>query len=70
MNVPAIRGRRARFVPHTGFASNGLSTIEQFAEHLSNGLTVPEASRAMGIYPGYGNSLLQRIRKQLGPQAR
>lgn len=47
-----------------------VTRLDQFAEHLANGLTVPEASKKMGIYSGAGNSLMQKIRKALGPQAR
>jgi hypothetical protein len=47
-----------------------MSKLDQFAEYLAEGKSVPEASRLVGIYSGYGNALLQRIRKRLGPQAR
>lgn len=43
---------------------------DEFAQHLANGLTVPEASRAIRIYAGDGNAILQRIRKSFGAQAR
>lgn len=43
---------------------------DAFAQHLADGLTVPEASKKLGIYAGDGNALLQRIRKSFGAQAR
>lgn len=44
--------------------------MDQFAEHLANGLSVADAAKAMGLDGGYAHSLLQRIRKRLGPQAK
>lgn len=43
---------------------------DAFAQHLADGLTVPEASKKLDIYAGDGNAILQRIREQFGPQAR
>lgn len=47
-----------------------VSLIDRFAEHLSEHGDVPRAARETGIKTPYGNALLQRIRKRLGPQAR
>lgn len=46
------------------------SSSHVFAEHLANGLSPREAAKAMGRGQDYGNALMQRIRKRLGPQAR
>lgn len=46
------------------------SASHVFAEHLAAGLTPVEAARAMGRGQDYGNAIMQRIRKRLGPQAR
>lgn len=40
-----------------------------FAEFLANGYSVAQAARAVGVSRAYGNAMLQRIRKRLGPQA-
>lgn len=47
-----------------------LSPSHQFAEYLSQGLTVAQAAQRMGRDYNYGNAMLQRIRKKLGEQAR
>ena len=75
----------AAFIPHSGFARGfhpgsaylkelcdkvTLSRRDQFAEHLANGLTVPQAAQRLGITNQYGNAMLQRIRHKIGPQAR
>lgn len=62
--------QRAVFIPHSGFASAGVSKLDQFAEHLADGLSVPEAAQRVGWASSQGNAMLQRIRKRLGPQAR
>jgi hypothetical protein len=62
-------GQRAMFIPHSGYARTELSKLDQFAEHLANGLSVHDAARAVGWQTSHGNSMLQRIRKRLGPQA-
>lgn len=46
-----------------------MSLLDQFAELLAEGFTVPEAARQLHIKTAYGNALLQRMRKRLGPQA-
>jgi len=46
-----------------------LSRTDRFAEHLANGLSVPEAAARVGATSAYGNAMLQRIRRRLGPQA-
>lgn len=43
--------------------------IEQFAEHLADGLSVKDAARLVGATSAYGNAMLQRIRRRLGAQA-
>jgi hypothetical protein len=58
------------FIPHSGYARSELSKLDRFAEYLANGLSVPEAARAVGWQASHGNSMLQRIRKQLGAQAK
>jgi hypothetical protein len=47
-----------------------VTRLDQLAEHLANGLTVPQAAREMNMYSGDANSLLQRIRGRLGAQAK
>jgi hypothetical protein len=46
-----------------------MNRMHQFSELLSLNWTVADASREMGVSKAYGNALLQRIRKRLGPQA-
>lgn len=43
--------------------------IDQFAEHLADGLSVKEAAKLVGATPHYGNAMLQRMRRNLGAQA-
>jgi len=43
---------------------------DQFAEHLANGLTPRQAAERMGGDTEYGNRMMQRIRKEMGWQAR
>jgi len=70
MNAVLIMiGQRAMFIPHSGYARSEISKLDQFAEHLANGLSPSNAARAVGWQPSHGNSMLQRIRKRLGPQA-
>lgn len=45
------------------------SLIDRFAEHLAECGNVAIASRRVGVSSAYGNAMLQRIRKRLGPQA-
>lgn len=60
------------------FRRRRLSTIDHFAEELSKhdlgtgdlGGNVNACARRLGLKPGQGNSLLQRIRQRLGDQAR
>ena len=47
-----------------------LSTLDRFAEHLSEHGDVARASDETGIGRLYGRVLLQRIVKRLGTQAR
>jgi transposase len=68
--VPITLGQRAIFIPHSGRAKSTLNRLDQFAEYLAEGYSVPDAARMVGVGPAYGNSLLQRIRKRLGPQAK
>jgi transposase-like protein len=68
--IPIIFGKRAMFIPHSGLARSGMKTIDQFAELLAEGYGVTAAARMLGVEPTYGNAMLQRIRKRLGPQAR
>lgn len=46
-----------------------MKTIDHFAELLAEGYGVTKAARMLGVEPTYGNAMLQRIRKRLGPQA-
>jgi DNA-binding NarL/FixJ family response regulator len=43
--------------------------LDEFAEHLANGMTPKEASAAMGLSPSSGRVYLATLRKRLGPQA-
>lgn len=49
--------------------ANG-TVLNQFAELLAEGMSPADAAERMGKRREYGNTLLQRIRQQLGPQAR
>ena len=44
-------------------------TIDRFAQFLADGYSVRQAATSLGLSFAYGNALLQRIRKRLGPQA-
>ena len=46
-----------------------VTTLDCFAEILSWGQGVTAAARQVGCSGTYGNAMLQRIRKRLGPQA-
>jgi hypothetical protein len=48
---------------------SALKTADQFAEYLSEGWTVTEASRALGLSADYGRAMLCRLRRKLGAQA-
>lgn len=52
-----------------GSVPNKLSRMDRFAEHLARGSSIAAASAAVGVSAPYGNSIMQRIRKRLGPQA-
>lgn len=43
--------------------------LDQFAEHLANGLAPGDAAAAMGLSRKKGHDLLGKLRKRLGPQA-
>lgn len=43
--------------------------LDTFAERLAEGLTVAQIERQLNLPHRYGNAMLQRIRKRLGPQA-
>lgn len=43
--------------------------IDQFAEHLANGLTLPQIREEMGLNNNQAQSFMARIRKALGTQA-
>jgi DNA-binding PadR family transcriptional regulator len=47
-----------------------VSLIDRFAESLAETGEVKAAAKAIGVTKEYGNALLQRIRRRLGPQAR
>jgi hypothetical protein len=47
-----------------------VSLTDKFAEALAETGSVKAASKAVGVSRDYGNAMLQRIRKQLGRQAR
>jgi hypothetical protein len=46
-----------------------MRVLDQFAELLSEGMTVRQAANRMGYEYDYGNAMLQRIRRKLGKQA-
>jgi hypothetical protein len=46
-----------------------MTTLDRFAELLAEGFTVSKAAQQLGVSSAYGNAMLQRIRKRLGPQA-
>lgn len=70
MSAPIIiRAVAHEFVPHTGYA--GCPTkLDEFAEYLAEGYSPADAARIVYGTSGCGNSMLQRIRRRLGPQAR
>ena len=72
MNQPVhiIFGHRAIFIPHDGMAKAHLSRLDQFAEHIANGLTPYQAAKRMGKDHCYGNAMMQKLRKKMGDQAR
>lgn len=72
------KGLVERCRPHLGAGRNMVrlakvinsgTKLDIFAEHLSNDLSVKDAARLMGRNIHYGNALMQRLRKRLGPQA-
>jgi hypothetical protein len=67
--VPITLGQRAIFIPHSGRAKPTLNRLDQFAEYLAEGYSVPDAARMVGSGSAYGNAMFQRGRKRLGPQA-
>ena len=46
-----------------------MKPLDQFAEHLAEGLSVKEAAARVGWSYAYGNASFQRMRKKLGVQA-
>lgn len=46
-----------------------MTVLDRFADLLADGLSVPEASRRMGMTPATGRKNLQRIKAKLGWQA-
>lgn len=46
-----------------------LPRIDQFAEHLANGLTIPQIRDVMGLNNNQAQGFMNRIRKALGSQA-
>lgn len=42
---------------------------DRFCDLLADGCTVREAAQRMGIRDDYAKSMLQRVRRRLGPQA-
>lgn len=46
-----------------------LDRTDQFAEHLANGLTVPQIRKEMRLTNGQAQGMMSRIRKALGWQA-
>lgn len=47
-----------------------MTKLDQFAEHLANGLSVKAAAKTMGKDYAAGNAMMQVLRKKLGAQAR
>lgn len=45
------------------------TTTDRFCELLAENYTVREAADEMGIRLDYAKSMLQRVRRRLGPQA-
>lgn len=66
------RMKQMAFIPHPGRSFKVVkdaSRADRFAEHLAHGATVAVASELVGVSAAYGNAMLQRIRRRLGPQA-
>jgi hypothetical protein len=47
-----------------------LTPLEEFAELISQDLTIPEICTRMRIGPNHGQRLLRLLRKTMGPQAK
>jgi transposase len=50
-------------------APGQLPTLDRFADLLADGIQAEDAAERLGYSRAYGNAMLQRIRKRLGPQA-
>ena len=46
-----------------------MTPVQQFAEHLVNGVSVKEAGERLGWDYQHANAALQRMRRKLGRQA-
>ena len=63
----AARISKVRYKPKlTGLTRK----IDILAEYSACGYTVPESAKEMGIKHDYANALFQRIRNEVGSQAR
>lgn len=49
---------------------NSEATLDRFADLLADGVTPEAAPERMGYCAAYGRTLLQKLRKRLGSQAR
>lgn len=58
----------SRFTPQQHRAAHA-EKVDQFADMLAEGLSVPEASRRLGQHQSWGKNVLQAMRRRLGPQA-
>jgi len=69
----AVAGRRNRLnLPmrkNPATTTRGSASIDQVAEMLSNGIEVPDIARRLMITRDTARGMLQRIRRELGPQA-
>lgn len=63
------QGHGARRHQRLRRAADNLSTLDEFAERLSQHGDVALAAREIGKTPTYGRTLLQRLVKRLGEQA-
>lgn len=45
-----------------------MGRMDQFAEHLANGKTIPEIRKIMGLTNGAAQGLMTRIREGLGKE--
>lgn len=61
--------KKRRCLQERAISAKPLTTMDHFAQLLSEGLSVRQAAGRMGFSYDYGNAMLQRIRRKLGAQA-